>query len=66
MHLRNQPTTVSADTFCSFQPVCLGTVRGSGGRLIKNSHHSVYMELTIKLKKISAYSLISVNLQIHW
>lgn len=66
VHLRNQPTTASADTFCSFQLVCLGTDCGNGGCLIKNSHHSVYMELTIKLKKISAYSLISVNLQIHW
>lgn len=66
MHLRNQPTTASVDTFCSFQPVCLGTGCGSGECLIENSHHSVYRELSIKLEKISAYALISGSLQICW
>lgn len=51
VHLRNQPTTAPVDTFCGFQPVCFETGCGSDGRLIKNSHHSVYTELTIKLKK---------------
>lgn len=65
VHLRNQPTTAPVDTFCGFQPFYLGTGCGSGGHLIKNSHHSVYMELTIKMKKISAYALIRGSLQIH-